>query len=161
MASLTEIEKRYFEELFGMRSGYVLDFSDATFSEFFRSTGRVDIDDPKYGGASRGKRLRSFWEQETDTLVGKVLGEILTVWVHKEPDRVAALKNYSYLEAKKTVARLTGQSAGTEVSSEDDFLGKDFGSIDLKNSQPRTRAFANSRKPLKLSGHLDGSHRSP
>jgi hypothetical protein len=27
---------------------------------------------------------------------------------------------------------LQGQSAGVEVSSEDDFLGKDFGSIDLK-----------------------------
>src|SRR5580700_7057334 len=113
MSSLTEIEKRYFEELFGMRSGYVLDFSDTTFSEFFRSTVRVDIDDPKYGGTSKGKRLRSFWEQETDALVGKVLGEMLKVWVHK--DRAAALNNYSHLEAKKTVARLTGQSAGTEV----------------------------------------------
>jgi hypothetical protein len=132
MSSLTEIEKRYFEELFGMRSGYVLDFSDHTFSEFFRSTVRVDIDNLKYGGTSKGKRLRSFWEQETDTLVGKVLGEMLKVWVHKQPDRAAALNNYSYLEARKTVARLIGQSSGTEVSSEDDFLGKDFGSIDLK-----------------------------
>ena len=83
MSSLTEIEKRYFEELFGMRSGYVLDFSDTTFSEFFRSTVRVDIDDPKYGGTSKGKRLRSFWEQETDALVGKVLGEMLKVWFTK------------------------------------------------------------------------------
>jgi hypothetical protein len=107
MSSLTEIEKRYFEELFGMRSGYVLDFSDGTFSEFFRSTVRVDIDDPKYGGASKGKRLRSFWEQEGDMLVGKVLGEMLKVWVHKQPDRTAALNNYNYLEAKKTIARLT------------------------------------------------------
>lgn len=132
MSSLTEIEKRHFEELFGMRSGYVLDFSDATFSELFRSTVRVDIDDPKYGGTSKGKRLRSFWEQEADTLVGKVLGEMLKVWVHKYPVRAAALKNYNYLEAKKIIARLTRESAGVEVSSEDDFLGKDFGSIDLK-----------------------------
>ena len=109
MSSLTEIEKRYFEKLLEMRTGYVLDFSDATFSEFFRNTVRVDIDDPKYGGMSKGKRLRSFWEQETDALVGKVLGEMLKIWVHMQPDRAAALRDYDHLQATKTVARLTGQ----------------------------------------------------
>jgi hypothetical protein len=134
VSSLTEIEKRYFEDLLGMRTGYVLDFSDTTFSEFFRNTVRVDIDSPKYGGMSKGKRLRSFWEQEPDALVGKVLGEMLGIWLYKQPDRTAALKDYTHLQAKKTVARLTGQPVAGEASSEDDFLGKDFGSVDLKNS---------------------------
>jgi hypothetical protein len=132
MSSLKEIEKRYFEKLFGVRTGYVLDFSDATFAEFFRNAVRVDIDDPRYGRTSKGKRLRSFWEQETDAVVGKVLGELLKVWVHMQPDRMVALKDYDHLQATKVVARLTGQPAASEVSSEDDFLGKDFGSIDLK-----------------------------
>jgi len=81
---------------------------------------------------SKGKRLRSFWEREPDALVGKVLGEMLEIWIYKQPDRTAALKAYTHLQAKKTVARLTGRPAETEASSEDDFLGKDFGSIDLK-----------------------------
>ena len=80
-----------------------LDFTDKTFSEFFRSTAQLDIDNPKYGKASKAKRLRSFWEQEPDAQVGKILEELLKVWVHGETDRAAALNNYAYLEALKTV----------------------------------------------------------
>lgn len=47
MSSLKDIEKRYFEKLFGMSSGYVLDFSNATFGEFFRRY-NVNIHGPKY-----------------------------------------------------------------------------------------------------------------
>jgi predicted nucleotide-binding protein len=117
MSSLTEIEKRYFEELFGMKSGNVLDFNYATFFEFFRSTLQLNIDDPKYGKLSKGKRLRSFWQQEPDALVGKILGELLKVWIHKQPDKAAACKDCNYLQAKNTVARLTGQLSDIEVSA--------------------------------------------
>jgi len=34
VSSLKAIEKRVFEDLFGMASGYVLDFSNNTFAEF-------------------------------------------------------------------------------------------------------------------------------
>jgi hypothetical protein len=107
VSSLTEIETRYFEELFGMRSGYVLDFTDRTFSEFFRSTIQLNIDDPKYGATSKAKRLRSFWEQKSDAAVGRILGELLTVCVHGQTDKASALKNDTYVEAKNVVARLT------------------------------------------------------
>jgi hypothetical protein len=43
MSSLKAIEKRVFEDLFGMASGYVLDFSNNTFAEFFRETANIDI----------------------------------------------------------------------------------------------------------------------
>ncbi len=36
MSDLSSIEKRKLERLLGMGSGYVLNFSDRTFSEFFR-----------------------------------------------------------------------------------------------------------------------------
>ncbi len=113
MSTLTEIEKRYFEELFGMRSGYVLDFTDRTFSEFFRSTVQLNIDDPKYGATSKAKRLRSFWEQEPDAVVGKILGELLKVWVRGQTDKATTLRNDAYHEATKTVARLTQVAAST------------------------------------------------
>ena len=91
MSSLTEVEKRCFEELFGMRSGYVLDFSDRSFSEFFRSTLQFDIDG--YGPASKAKRLRWFWESEADAPVSRILDELLKVWLHTQADKAAALKN--------------------------------------------------------------------
>lgn len=69
MDSLKDIEK-----IFGMGSGYVLDFSNATFGEFFRQY-NVDIHDPKYQtfGTSKAKKLRAFWESESDRFVGTVL----------------------------------------------------------------------------------------
>jgi hypothetical protein len=45
-----------------MEGGYVLDFSNQTFAQFFTEELNVDIDDPIYelGGSSKAKRLRYF-----------------------------------------------------------------------------------------------------
>ena len=62
MANLNFNQKQLFEKLFqGSSAGYVLNFSDRTFSEFFKDF-RVDIDSQKYykNGASKMKRLRAF-----------------------------------------------------------------------------------------------------
>src|SRR3954451_14580658 len=68
MSSLTNIEKRKFERLFGMGTGYVLDFSNRTFSDFvLDSTGR-EIYDNRYDGhgSSKANRLRGFWAEESN-----------------------------------------------------------------------------------------------
>jgi hypothetical protein len=48
--------------------GYVLDFSDHSFSQFFATELDVDIDDPAYAvnGGSKGKRLRCFLQKVDD-----------------------------------------------------------------------------------------------
>ena len=79
MSNLTITEKRKFEQLLGMNSGYVLDFTNRGFKEFvFDSTGR-DIYDARYDYASGSKanRLRAFWETEDNAVVGKLMGEML------------------------------------------------------------------------------------
>ena len=79
MANLTFLEKNKLEKLFGMGSGYVLDFSNRTFQEFIAdSTGR-DIFDQKYEYASGSKanRLRAFWSKEPNHVVGKLLSDLL------------------------------------------------------------------------------------
>lgn len=64
MSSLRPIDFRLIDELvdFVRGRGYVLNFSDASFSEFFATELDVDIDDPDYAedGGSKGKRLRCF-----------------------------------------------------------------------------------------------------
>ena len=75
MSSLTFPEKKILENLLKMESGYVLDFTDRDFSTFFKDF-NINIDADKYHvpyGSSKAKRLRSFWENESDTVVGKVL----------------------------------------------------------------------------------------
>jgi len=79
MSDLTFIEKTKLEKLFQMGGGYVLDFSDRTLAEFVvESTGR-DIYDTKYDYASGSKanRLRAFWAQEPNHLVGKLIHDLL------------------------------------------------------------------------------------
>lgn len=77
---LTRPERRYLEDLFGMGSGYVLSFSNRTFSDFFAHyCGEVDIDDTKYQtyGTSKANRLRSFWDQEPDYMVARFLEGVI------------------------------------------------------------------------------------
>ncbi len=78
MADLTNLEKRQFERLLRMDTGYVLDFSNRTFSEFVvDSTGR-DPYDAKYDhGSSKANRLRGFWAAETNRVVGKLMADLL------------------------------------------------------------------------------------
>lgn len=78
MSSLTDIERRYLEKLLGMSGGYVLDYSDPTYGEFFKRH-KVEIHGSNYQtyGSSKAKKMRAFWEREPDQLVGAVLAEML------------------------------------------------------------------------------------
>ena len=57
MSDLTAFEGRKLEKLLGMGSGYVLNFSDRTYSEFFIDY-RIDIDAAQYRTASEPWRSR-------------------------------------------------------------------------------------------------------
>jgi len=82
MSDLTFIEKRKLERALGMRSGYVLSFSNRTFAEFFLENFGVDIYDEKYdyGSGSKANRMRAFWDRESNHLVGRVLELLFTEW---------------------------------------------------------------------------------
>jgi len=79
MSDLTFIEKTKLEKLFQMGGGYVLDFSNRTLAEFVAESVRRDIYDAKYDYASGSKanRLRAFWTQEPNHLVGKLVHDLL------------------------------------------------------------------------------------
>ena len=80
MSSLTNVDKRYLKKVLVMGSGYVLDFSDATFGQFFNSYS-VDIHGARYQtyGTSKANKMRAFWDTESDELVGRVLSEMLDI----------------------------------------------------------------------------------
>ena len=79
MSNLTFLEKRKFEQLLGMDSGYVSDFSHRTFSEFVLDSTGIDIFDERYNyhSGSKANRLRAFWQTEDNGLVGKLMGDML------------------------------------------------------------------------------------
>lgn len=64
MSNLSLPNKAFLEEVFNMRGGYVLDFSNASFSNYFAEL-NIDIyDDEKYPGFgdSKANRMRAFWK---------------------------------------------------------------------------------------------------
>jgi len=82
VSDLTVIEKRKLERVLGMSSGYVLNFSNRTFSEFFLDSVGINIYDDKYnyGSGSKANRMRAFWDKESNYFVGKVLELIFEEW---------------------------------------------------------------------------------
>ena len=126
MSSLKTVEKQPLEELLEMSGGYVLDFTNHTFAAMFAETVGRDIYSSAYEkyGDSKAKRLRAFWEMETDAVVGKVLSELLEVWAYKHPEP-SPKQIATAGRCKDIVGRLLGkQPSAEEVEAE--FLSRDF-----------------------------------
>lgn len=130
MAKLTFKEKQVFERIFN-RDGYVLDFSNRTFAEFFADFD-VEILSEKYNKNSGSKmnRLRAFWGLERDELIGKVLQSLLELANDmgqvEQKDNEFAREYINQLLSKKD----GGQLSNKELS-QNEFLKEKFKRIDL------------------------------
>jgi hypothetical protein len=84
---ITRIDRAIFEEALNMQQGYVLDFSDRTFGDFFCSEVGVDPDAEPGSrlfsayGTSKAKRLRSFIARAQPHLVARALRAL---WEYRE-----------------------------------------------------------------------------
>lgn len=72
MAQMTYIEKDYFERLFDMETGYVLDFTNYTYQRFVADTINIDVY-KKYHDLSKAKILRAIMDDYDNVTVGKLL----------------------------------------------------------------------------------------
>lgn len=114
---IPRIERLALERALGMESGYLLDFSDRSFDDFFFENIRMDSSSHSAifsgRGTSKAKRMRAFIENAQPHLVAKILRML---WEHRE----ARTPGYSYGipeiddDTKKyffsAVARLEGRS---------------------------------------------------
>jgi Restriction endonuclease len=75
MAKIRPLDMRLLDDVFAMDGGYVLDFSNRTFFDFFKDELGVDIYTERYAvnGSSKAKRLRTFLQAETETLAARAL----------------------------------------------------------------------------------------
>ena len=85
MSDLRTIDKQVLESLLQMGDGYVLDFSDKTFAEFFNDELGLDIFNDKYNYASGSKanRMRGFWRAESNEMVGRSITKFVDYVEHK------------------------------------------------------------------------------
>lgn len=139
MAEIKQSDKLLIEEILGMKSGYVLSFSNPSFQEFIFNLTKKDIYNEKYStyGDSKAKRLKVFWQIESDESVGKVIKELLDCWkTEKKLKNEKLLENdlSIFNESYKVANKLLGikDEQINETSTLNDFLNKEFSNISLE-----------------------------
>ena len=85
--SIRSMDMPIIDRVFGMESGYVLNFSNQTFAEFFHEELDVDIYDPRWAvqGESKAKRLRYYLRQADRQIA---LDTLNALWRYREASRV-------------------------------------------------------------------------
>lgn len=139
MAELKHAEMLILEKIFEMQNGYVLDFSNSKFQQFILSNFKIDIylDRYSYQGESKANRLRSFWHLENNSIVGRLILELLDIW---KTGKILAGKviteNDKVLQAEAIVIanKLLGVKHQSKQPEEtiDTFLNRDFDEVSLE-----------------------------
>lgn len=111
MPNIRSIDMMFLDDLFEMGSGYVLNFSNPTFSRFFADELNVDIDDPVYAehGGSKGKRLRCYL-QKVDVL--SVVKTLKALWEYREAIRQRDSKEETVENAQGRLLSLINRLEG-------------------------------------------------
>ena len=116
MSDLTGIERRKLERLFSMSSGYVLNFSDRTFSDFFDEY-NININTEPYlaGGTSKANRMRMFWKLNDNITVGRITKDLID---YAQEQDCLGDKNPTFLnECRRIPTRLLSKTGVSEAES--------------------------------------------
>ena len=101
MRKLTPYEINILDEVIGFSSGWVLDFTNATFESFFKYF-NIDIYDEKYAyyGVSKGKRFRRFLEISEPKKIVEVLNE-LSLMIKEDEKKKKIIKIINNINQEK------------------------------------------------------------
>ncbi|HIF5832680.1 TPA: TIR domain-containing protein [Vibrio parahaemolyticus] len=140
--ALDSKEQRVIERYFDMGTGYVLNYSNRTFSQFFDQF-NIDIYDNRYSdlGTSKANRLRSFFKQHSDSFIGQILLEMIA-----EYDIERQTNPYSYTEHDDDlrqncikIANLLKQSSAPAQPPQGQLFENPFKASAVPTSFPRQR----------------------
>jgi hypothetical protein len=160
---LKSIDMRLIDDLFEMGGGYVLDFSNRTFYEFFNEELGVNIDDPRFEaeGTSKAKRLRYYLR---NARIEDAVKALLALWEYRETIRRRSGEKEKLpdhrVEFFNLIQRLGGKAPPAEIKvkpkqSEQIKLDEEIANnlfkklIDLSALDPQPRGYA-FEKFLKL-----------
>ncbi|OLP19741.1 hypothetical protein BST81_04195 [Leptolyngbya sp. 'hensonii'] len=101
MSDLSSTEKTKLEVIFEMKKGYVLNFSDRTFKDFILDNTGINVEEKykdieeKYNlpSSSKSNRLRAFWKEESNQIVGKLISALLEHWRTQKLIKFLDIKN--------------------------------------------------------------------
>lgn len=111
MAQMTYIEKDYFERLFDMETGYVLDFTNYTYQRFVADTINIDVY-KMYHNLSKAKILRAIMDDYDNVTVGKLLLGLMQYMQARE--LVTDEKKVIFQKCAQIGYRLIGRKVSTK-----------------------------------------------
>lgn len=113
---LRTMDLRLIDDLFDMGGGYVLDFTNQTFAEFFADELGVAIDDPRWEvtGTSKAKRLRYFLRTNRVPIVIKTL---MALWEYREVQRRRTGREETIPDAEDQFYRIIERLGGKRPRS--------------------------------------------
>ncbi|MGV0758399.1 restriction endonuclease [Tistrella mobilis] len=111
MQKLRPVELKIVGQLFETSPGYVLDFTNAEFADFFRREVGVDIYDDAYAinGNSKGKRLRTFLIKGQAPAIAKALAAL---WEYRESDRIGQKRAETVVNARHQLSLIVERLGG-------------------------------------------------
>jgi len=150
MPNLRSIDMLLVDDLFDMHGGYVLNFSDRTFAQFFSEELNLDIDAPKWsqGGTSKAKRLRYFLQNVDKEIAARTLKAL---WEYREAlrQRAGGEDNLPNAQARflDLIGRLEGRSNSTNEKPKTTFdranyVGLQSTLLELARMDPIPRGYA-------------------
>lgn len=119
MSVLRPVELKLIDDLTGMSSGYVLDFSNKRFAEFFDVEVGVDIYDDTYAhdnSGSKGKRLRRFLQIAQPAAIIRALEAL---WEYRENDRIGRGEVETVNEARRRLNAIVKRLGGNDLACYD------------------------------------------
>lgn len=151
MANIDYIERDYFEVLFDMNTGYVLDFTNRTFQEFVYEKINIDVY-TKYQGISKAKILRRIMCDCDDVSVGKLLLELMRYMQAKEMvsnEKKEIFKKCADIGNRLIGKKITARSSTSVTSSKPassfvvdyDSLLNELANISSSSDTPQARGF--------------------
>ncbi len=119
-------DKAILEKLFDMGSGYVLNLSNSQFGALVAANSNIDVySDPQYTSeSSKAKKLRKFWNTESDSIVGRIILELLGIREDMIKSRLEYNPDYVDVDAdnairlKRIAMSMVGESQMYENDSE-------------------------------------------
>lgn len=132
MSNIRSIDMMFLDDLFEMGSGYVLNFSDRTFTQFFAEELNIDIDDPAYArnGGSKAKRLRCFLQTADKPTVVRTLNAL---WEYREALRQRSGRDDEIQNAHGRLLSLLNRLEGRP----DDAQAPKQGPVGIRSPQSR------------------------
>jgi len=143
MAEFDYNENEIIEDFLGMKSGYVLDFSNRTFHDFVNKSVKRNIYDEVYHYASNSKAnlLRKFFQVESSATIAKLLEDLVNYWITKvQRGQINHSKEDEYLHSEflKIIEKLKSDKLveNIEAIKPNDNEDKDFEklAINIKES---------------------------